>query len=91
VEPASAAVDEAASADARADLWRSVAQLPRQQRAAVVLSHFEDLPDSEIATVMGCQPVTVRGYIHRALRTLKVEMGTPPVGDLAATTHRDRS
>jgi len=55
-----------------------LAKLPRLQRAVVVLRYYEDLPDSEIAEIIGCKPVTVRGYASRALAALRVEMTTVP-------------
>jgi DNA-directed RNA polymerase specialized sigma24 family protein len=59
----------------RAELWRLVAGLPRQQRAVIVLRYYEDLSDQEIADVLGCRPSTVRSYATRALAALRVEAG----------------
>lgn len=58
----------------RSDLAEQVAGLPARQRAAVVMRFWGDLPDSEIASALGCRPATVRGYVARALRTLRIEM-----------------
>jgi RNA polymerase sigma-70 factor (sigma-E family) len=63
--------------DDRAELIGELAKLPAKQRAAVVLRFLEDLCDAEIAEVLNCREVTVRGYIHRALNTLRVEMADP--------------
>lgn len=71
-----AARDGTAVTDARDELIRAVAELPARQRAAVVLRYFEDLDDAEIAGVLGCRAVTVRGYLHRALKTLRVDILT---------------
>ena len=49
----------------------ALAQLPDRQRAAVVLRYFVDLPDPEIAKILGCRPVTVRTLLHRAVQTLR--------------------
>lgn len=51
--------------------WRLLAGLPRKQRAVLVLRYYEDLPDSEIAEVLGVAPVTVRTNAARALATLR--------------------
>ncbi len=67
-----------------------VGVLPAQQRTALVLRFFEDLPDHEIARIMGCRETTVRGYIHRALQTLRVEHG-PEQGDGFAPARTSRS
>lgn len=56
------------------DVLALVGSLPPQQRTALVLRYFEDLPDSEIARLMSCRESTVRGYILRALRTLRIDL-----------------
>jgi RNA polymerase sigma-70 factor (sigma-E family) len=56
------------------ETWALLAELPRAQRVALVLRYYEDLPDEEIARVMGCRRTTVRTRIHRALATLRKEM-----------------
>ncbi|GAA0598911.1 hypothetical protein HPO96_21545 [Kribbella sandramycini] len=50
--------------------WKR-ATLPTKQRAAVVLRYYEDLPDADIAVILGCSPATVRSQIHRALASLR--------------------
>jgi RNA polymerase sigma-70 factor (sigma-E family) len=65
------AADIAEGAADRDLLWTALARLPRQQRAAVVLRYYEDLPDAEIAAALGCTVGTARGYISRALVTLR--------------------
>ena len=52
-------------------LWAAVEQLSPQQRAAVVLMAREELPTSEIATVLACSEATVRVHVHRALAALR--------------------
>ena len=52
-------------------LWAAVEQLSPQQRAAVLLMAREELPTSEIATVLKCSEATVRVHLHRALTTLR--------------------
>ena len=71
---APALADPAAEVDERAELWRQLVRLPRQQRAVIVLRYYEGLPDSEIAEVLGCRPGTVRSNAARALATLRVEL-----------------
>jgi RNA polymerase sigma factor (sigma-70 family) len=56
------------------ETWDRLATLPHDQRVALVLRYYEDLPDDEIAAVMECAPATVRTRIHRALATLRKEM-----------------
>lgn len=58
----------------RDQLWSRLARLPRRQRAALVLRYYEDLPDAEIAEVLGCAVGTVRSSISRALATLRTDL-----------------
>lgn len=57
--------------------WRLLARLPRQQRAVLVLRFYEDLPDDEIAAVLGCSPSTVRSNAARGLASLRAAVPTP--------------
>ena len=66
--------DHAAETAERDRVWGMLAKLPRRQRAAVVLRFYEDLPDAEIAEVLGCAVGTVRSSISRALTTLRAEL-----------------
>jgi RNA polymerase sigma-70 factor (sigma-E family) len=54
--------------------WRLLATLPRTQRAVLVLRYYEDLPDAEIAAVLGCAASTVRSNASRALATLRADL-----------------
>ena len=56
-------------------LWRAVDDLAPQQRAAVVLHVQEELPTSEVATILNCSETTVRVHLHRALVALRKRMG----------------
>ena len=58
----------------RDDMWRRLAMLPKRQRAVLVLRYYEQLADAEIAEVLGCSSGTVRGYAHRALARLRVDL-----------------
>jgi RNA polymerase sigma-70 factor (sigma-E family) len=60
----------AAQAD-RDAMWRMLAQLPRQQRAVLVLRFYEDLDDPTIAALIGCSPATVRAHASKALARLR--------------------
>ncbi|MEV4627411.1 SigE family RNA polymerase sigma factor [Micromonospora sp. NPDC049523] len=74
-EPVVAAtVDHAQNAADRDQIWGWLSRLPRRQRAALVLRFYEDLPDAEIAEVLGCAVGTVRASISRALATLRAEL-----------------
>ena len=60
----------------RDDVMARLRALPARQRAAVVLRYYGDLPDQEIADTLGCSAGTVRGYISRALATMRVQLST---------------
>jgi len=62
----------------RSALWDRMADLPRQQRAVLVLRYYEQLTDAEIAGVLNCSAGTVRAYASRALATLRLQ----PADDL---------
>jgi RNA polymerase sigma-70 factor (sigma-E family) len=68
---AGSTADPSTAVDERDAVLRVVAGLPPKQRAAVVLRFYEDLPDDEIADLLGCRTVTVRSLISRALATLR--------------------
>lgn len=57
-------------------LARELRKLPRQQRAAVVLRYYEDLTDTEIASVLGCREGTVRAHVSRGLAALRSVLGS---------------
>jgi RNA polymerase sigma-70 factor (sigma-E family) len=52
-------------------LRRALASLPPRQRAVLVLRYLEDLPDAEIAVLLGCQQATVRSQAARGLASLR--------------------
>ncbi|MCC6498074.1 MAG: SigE family RNA polymerase sigma factor [Propionibacteriaceae bacterium] len=56
----------------RHDLVRALAELPRQQRAVVVLTYFEDLSHPQAAEVLGVSVGTVKSTLARALAKLRV-------------------
>lgn len=58
------------------DVWGWLATLPRQQRAALVLRFYEDLPDGEIAGLLGCSAATVRSHVSRGLASLRASLVT---------------
>jgi RNA polymerase sigma-70 factor (sigma-E family) len=68
---AGASSDATALVDARDVVWRLLAELPRRQRAVLVLRLFEDLTDDEIAEVLHCRASTVRAHASRGLSVLR--------------------
>jgi RNA polymerase sigma-70 factor, ECF subfamily len=56
-------------------LWAAVDGLSPQQRAVILLHVQEELPTSQIATVLGCSEATVRVHLHRAIGVLRKTVG----------------
>ena len=52
------------------DLWAALRQLPRRQRAVVVLFYLEDRPMEEVADLLGCSTSTGFVHLHRARQRL---------------------
>jgi RNA polymerase sigma-70 factor (sigma-E family) len=68
--PEPSAEATALSREERAEVMRAVRALPDRQREALVLRFYLDLPEREIARIMGLRPGSVRSATHRALRAL---------------------
>jgi len=56
------------------ELWDALATLSDRQRTAIVARYYLDLPDADIADLLGCRPATVRTAIHRGLAALRKEV-----------------
>ncbi len=68
--------DLAAAVDLRDALIRALHLLPPQQRAAVVLRHWEQLSEAAAAEVLGCSAGTVKAAASRGLQRLR-ELASP--------------
>lgn len=59
-------------------LWRMLAELPRRQRAVLVLRYFEDLTELQIAQTLGISVGTVKSQASKGLAKLRT---SPALGD----------
>jgi RNA polymerase sigma factor (sigma-70 family) len=60
-----------------AELWRSIATLPPQQRVTIVLRYVEDRTVGDIAEILSLAPGTVAAHLHAARRALAVTLDCP--------------
>lgn len=70
--------DTGSDPELRIALWAALGRLTKRQRAVVVLRYFEDLPEAEVAALLGCPVGTVRSTAYRSLaklRSLVPELG----------------
>ena len=75
-EPAFGSARPAAGAAAadpldRIELIRVLRSLPRRQREAVALRYLADLPETEVAALLGCSVGAVKQHTHRGLVALR--------------------
>jgi len=80
--------DPAGAVDLRLTLDEALRRLTVKQRTVLVLRYYDDLPESEIASIMSCTVGTVRSQAHRALARLRVlcpDLAGLPAGPLEAS------
>jgi RNA polymerase sigma-70 factor (ECF subfamily) len=69
------AVDDPTSGDEQ--LWRSVRELPEQQRHAVILYYVDDRSVADVAEILQCSEGTVKTHLSRARSALARALGRP--------------
>ncbi|MEU6711169.1 SigE family RNA polymerase sigma factor [Nonomuraea sp. NPDC046802] len=69
--PEPEARDRHHQSELRMVLRAALSRLTARQRAVLVLRYFEDLPEREVAHVLGCSVGTVRSTAHRSLARLR--------------------
>jgi RNA polymerase sigma factor (sigma-70 family) len=67
-------------------LWQAVQDLPVRQRSVLVLRFYEDLPEAEVARLLGLSLGTVKSRCHRALARLRDQLGSPTLDPSNSTT-----
>jgi RNA polymerase sigma-70 factor (sigma-E family) len=60
--------------DDRAALTQALARLPRRQRQVVVLRYYDDLPERQVATLLGCSVGTVKSQAAKGLAKLRAAL-----------------
>jgi len=59
----------------RLDVRERVARLPDRLREVLVLRYYRELPEKEIAAVVGIPPGTVKSRLHAAVKALREQEG----------------
>jgi RNA polymerase sigma-70 factor (sigma-E family) len=81
--------EQAGRADGPEDrllLLRALEQLPRRQRAVLVLRYWEDLPVADVAALLDCAEGTVKSQAARGLQTMRKLL--PDLLPAGSTTER---
>ncbi|MET9126497.1 SigE family RNA polymerase sigma factor [Streptomyces sp. NPDC004528] len=63
--------DSAAAAELRVVMRGALARLTARRRSVLVLRYYEDLPEADVARLLGCSVGTVRSTTHRSLARLR--------------------
>jgi RNA polymerase sigma-70 factor (ECF subfamily) len=50
-----------------------LSELPEPQREVLVLRYYHELPEKEIAEIVGVPPGTVKSRLHAAVRSLRAQ------------------
>ena len=74
--PDQAAAVPGTSAEARLTLQEAVRALPAGKRAVLVLRYLEDLPEAQVADILGCSVGTVRSQTHKAITQLRAALAS---------------
>ncbi len=78
--PEQPVADPNTATDLRLSVRRTLQQLTPHQRAVLVLRYFDDLPEAQVADILGCSVGSVRTHVHRAMtkfRSLAPSLAIP--------------
>jgi RNA polymerase sigma-70 factor (sigma-E family) len=84
--PEQAAGADPVGVEARLALREALLTLPPRRRAVLVLRYLEDLPESQVAEILGCSVGTVRSQNHRAVAQLRRAL--PSLGLRSTEVHQ---
>jgi RNA polymerase sigma-70 factor (ECF subfamily) len=65
---------ELAASELHALARTAIAELPQQQRTALVLFSFEQLPQKEVAAIMDCSVEAVKWHVFQARKKLREQL-----------------
>jgi RNA polymerase sigma factor (sigma-70 family) len=75
--PERPARDEVVMVEARLALRGALLALPPGKRVVLVLRYLEDLPEAQVADILGCSVGTVRSQTHKAIAQLRSVLPSP--------------
>lgn len=76
-DPVETAPDRVLRHERAARVRKAIAQLPRKQRATVILRLYHELPHQEIARILGSSVGAVKANLFHALGNLRKLLGEP--------------
>jgi RNA polymerase sigma-70 factor (ECF subfamily) len=56
------------------DLYNAIDNLKGKHKTAIILRYMQDMSIKDITKVMSCSENTVKSYIHRALKSLRINL-----------------
>jgi RNA polymerase sigma-70 factor (ECF subfamily) len=65
-DPAPSVAERLQNKEKRAEIFRAISQLPRNQAEAILMRFAQELSYSDIAQALGCSEVTARTHVSRA-------------------------
>lgn len=74
-DPAPGPAERIEQAELHAEIWQALEQLPANHRAVLVLRHYSQLNEAEMAEALQCRRGTIKSRLHRANRALAAELG----------------
>jgi RNA polymerase sigma-70 factor (ECF subfamily) len=83
-DPDPGPAEHAERAELHETIWQALERIPAQHRAVLVLRHYSQLSEAEMAQALGCRRGTVKSRLHRAHRALATELGEHPPAVAAA-------
>ena len=94
-DPSPGTEEQVVQRDERQRLREAIAQLPDDQREALILTQLEKIPYEEAAQVLGASEGTVKSRVNRAKARLKEilseERELSPPGNVKRDERRSRS
>lgn len=75
--------EDLARGDAVAAVRAAIAELPEQQRMAMILAKYDEMPYDEIGEVLGISEKAVKSLVHRARETLRERLAPFLKGEIA--------